>query len=83
MPSPFFFFFYAATEDKYNLASGEVESDKNDFILDKIIPVRYLQEFLSILSTEVGYIAISPIQVLSLATSLIPFFEHDDANRRF
>ena len=74
-------FLDATTEDKYNLASGDVEIDKNGFIRNKIIPVRYRQEFISVLATEVDYIAISPIQVLSLATSLIPFLEHDDANR--
>jgi DNA-directed RNA polymerase subunit beta len=39
------------------------------------------QEFLTTNSTEVDYIAVSPIQVISAATSLIPFLEHDDANR--
>ena len=71
----------ATAEDKYRLAAGDVEIDINGVIQDKTIPVRYRQDLVSILSTEVNYIAVSPIQVVSLATSLIPFLEHDDANR--
>jgi DNA-directed RNA polymerase subunit beta len=71
----------ATAEDKYHLAAGDVEIDLNGVIQDKTIPVRYRQDLVSILSTEVDYIAVSPIQVVSLATSLIPFLEHDDANR--
>ena len=71
----------ATTEDKYHLAAGDVEIDLNGFIKDKTIPVRYRQDLVSIPSKEVDYMAVSPIQVVSLATSLIPFLEHDDANR--
>jgi DNA-directed RNA polymerase subunit beta len=44
-----------------------------------VIPVRYKQDFINVTPSEI--IAISPIQVVSVAASLIPFFEHDDANR--
>ena len=71
----------ATTEDKYRLAAGDVEISSNGIISNKNIPVRYRQDLVNVLSTEVDYIAVSPIQVVSLATSLIPFLEHDDANR--
>ena len=43
--------------------------------------VRYQQDFINVSPAEVDFIAISTIQVVSVAASLIPFFEHDDANR--
>jgi DNA-directed RNA polymerase subunit beta len=71
----------AINEDKFHLAAGDVEIDKNDFIKSPTVPVRYRKELITVSSNNVDYIAISPIQVVSLATSLIPFLEHDDANR--
>jgi DNA-directed RNA polymerase subunit beta len=46
-----------------------------------LIPVRYKQDFINVTPSEVDFISISPVQVVSVAASLIPFFEHDDANR--
>ena len=71
----------ATAEDKYRLAAGDLEIQSDGFIQSNIIPVRYRQTLINVPSTEVDYIAVSPIQVVSLATSLIPFLEHDDANR--
>jgi DNA-directed RNA polymerase subunit beta len=71
----------ATTEDNYNLAAGDLELDYNGFIKNNMVPVRNRQNLVSVASTEVDYIAISPIQVVSLAAALIPFLEHDDANR--
>ncbi len=71
----------ATAEDKYCLASGDLSLSPDGFIQSHNVPVRYRQELVSVVSTEVDYIAVSPIQVVSLATSLIPFLEHDDANR--
>jgi|TARA_B100001250_G_scaffold268390_1_gene231536 DNA-directed RNA polymerase subunit beta len=71
----------ANTEDRYRLAAGDVEIASNGIILNKDVPVRYSKDLVNVRSSEVDYIAVSPIQVVSLATSLIPFLEHDDANR--
>ena len=71
----------ATTEDKYRLAAGDLEIGDNGLIQSQSVPVRYRQELVQVPSTEVDYIAVSPIQVVSLATALIPFLEHDDANR--
>ena len=71
----------ATAEDKYHLAAGDLKITPNGNIKSKVVPVRYRQDLVSVLSSEVDYIAISPIQVVSLATALIPFLEHDDANR--
>jgi DNA-directed RNA polymerase subunit beta len=71
----------ATEEDGYRLAAGDLEIDETGFIKNKNVAVRYHQDLVSIDSTSVDYIAVSPVQVVSLATALIPFLEHDDANR--
>ena len=71
----------ATSEDKYRLAAGDLEIREDGFIKNNTVPVRYRQGLFSVPAGEVDYIAVSPIQVVSLATSLIPFLEHDDANR--
>ena len=71
----------ATEEDKYRLAEGDLELNEDGFIQNQTVPVRYNKDLVSVTSNEVDFIAISPIQVVSLATALIPFLEHDDANR--
>ena len=71
----------AINEDKFHLAPGDLAMDSDGFLQSKFIPVRYKQEFITVPLEKVDYIAVSPIQVVSLATSMIPFLEHDDANR--
>ena len=71
----------ATSEDRFHLAAGDVELDKDGFIKSPIVPVRYQRNLITVSASSVDYIAISSIQVVSLATSLIPFLEHDDANR--
>jgi len=71
----------ASSEENCNLAAGDLEIGSNGFIKSQIVPVRYRQNLLNVRSKDVDYIAVSPIQVVSLATALIPFLEHDDANR--
>lgn len=71
----------AGAESKFYLAAGDLEVDANQYIKNHLVPVRYGNELVTIASTNVDYIAISPLQVISLATALIPFLEHNDANR--
>nr|YP_010925568.1 plastid-encoded DNA-directed RNA polymerase beta subunit [Neoporphyra dentata]WKD83800.1 plastid-encoded DNA-directed RNA polymerase beta subunit [Neoporphyra dentata] len=71
----------ADEEDDFRVAPGDVKVNSHNYIEGDIIPVRYRQEFITTTPSQVDYIAISPIQVISAATSLIPFLEHDDANR--
>ena len=49
--------------------------------VQKLYPTRYKQEFLTVEKNRIQFFSVSPIQMISLATSLIPFLEHDDANR--
>jgi len=71
----------ADQEDEFRIAPGDTPIDKEKKIKNEIVPVRYRQEFTTTRKDLVDYVAVSPIQVISIATSLIPFLEHDDANR--
>ena len=71
----------ADREDELRVAPADIIVDYNNVIKDLVVPIRYRQEFTNSLSSQIDYIAVSPIQVISAATSLIPFLEHNDANR--
>ena len=71
----------ADEEDDLRVAPGDIPSDENGYITGEVIPIRYRQEFSKCTPEEVDYVAVSPMQIVSVATSLIPFLEHDDANR--
>ena len=71
----------ADIEDLYRIAPADISTNKENYLIKNLIPVRYQQEIISVTPSEVDFIAISPVQIVSVAASLIPFFEHDDANR--
>ncbi len=71
----------ADLEDECRVAPGDVATDKSGNIIADLIPVRYRQDFEKVPPHQVDYVQLSPVQVISVATSLIPFLEHDDANR--
>jgi DNA-directed RNA polymerase subunit beta len=71
----------ADIEDFYKIAPADIATNKENYLIKNVIPVRYKQDFINVTPSEVDFIAISPIQIVSVAASLIPFFEHDDANR--
>ena len=71
----------AIEESQYQIAQANVTLDKKGAMVDDLIPCRHQNE--SILSTadKIDYMDVSPKQIVSVAASLIPFLEHDDANR--
>ncbi|WP_245587431.1 DNA-directed RNA polymerase subunit beta [Cylindrospermum stagnale] len=71
----------ADEEDDLRVAPGDVPVDDNGYIIGPQVPVRYRQEFSTTTPEQVDYVAVSPVQIVSVATSMIPFLEHDDANR--
>ncbi|WP_287278349.1 MULTISPECIES: DNA-directed RNA polymerase subunit beta [unclassified Okeania] len=71
----------ADAEDDSRVAPGDIMTDAEGNILGEVVPVRYRQDFTTTSPQQVDYVAVSPVQVVSVATSLIPFLEHDDANR--
>jgi DNA-directed RNA polymerase subunit beta len=74
-------FLSAIDEAEYVIAqASSVIDDKGRFVED-LIDVRFQNEFTKMPSENVNYMDVSPKQVVSVAASLIPFLEHDDANR--
>ena len=71
----------ADLEDECRVAPGDVATDSDGKITAELVPVRYRQDFETVPPNQVDYVQLSPVQVISVATSLIPFLEHDDANR--
>ena len=71
----------ADEEDDLRVAPGDIRTDASGNIQGDSVPVRYRQEFTTTTPMQVDYVAVSPVQIVSVATSLIPFLEHDDANR--
>ncbi|MBW4591435.1 MAG: DNA-directed RNA polymerase subunit beta [Brasilonema angustatum HA4187-MV1] len=71
----------ADEEDDLRVAAGDLPVDENAEIIGPQVTVRYRQEFSTTTPEQVDYVAISPVQIVSVATSMIPFLEHDDANR--
>nr|YP_010197589.1 RNA polymerase subunit beta [Gracilaria flabelliformis subsp. simplex]UAD86005.1 RNA polymerase subunit beta [Gracilaria flabelliformis subsp. simplex] len=75
------YYITADQEDYLRIAPADIILDVDNIIKDNVIAVRYKQEFITANINQVDYMAVSPIQFISAATSLIPFLEHDDANR--
>jgi DNA-directed RNA polymerase subunit beta len=71
----------ADVEDLYKIAPADISTNDQNYLIRNLIPVRYKQDFITVIPSEVDFISISTVQVVSVAASLIPFFEHDDANR--
>ncbi len=71
----------ADEDENFRVAPADVQLNPDNTFKDEYVPIRYRSEFTMGESKKVDYIGVSPIQVISVATSLIPFIEHDDANR--
>ncbi|MFM7389600.1 MAG: DNA-directed RNA polymerase subunit beta [Vampirovibrionales bacterium] len=72
----------ADEEDRYYIAPGDAPRDEvTGNFKGQNVPVRYRNDFTFTRPENVDYVGCSPIQIISVGTSLIPFIEHDDANR--
>ena len=71
----------ALEEEKYKIAHASIEYDKDGNILDDMVEVRIKGKPGVISKDEVDYIDVATNQAFSIATSMIPFLNHDDANR--
>jgi DNA-directed RNA polymerase subunit beta len=78
---PFSFYLSAWEEDKWVIAQANAEIDENGMIVTELVNARKAGNFVLVSRTEVDYIDVSPKQLVSVAASLVPFLEHDDANR--
>jgi DNA-directed RNA polymerase subunit beta len=71
----------AIVESDYIIAQASVPLDDDGNIIDDLVDVRHQGEFTKSPKSSVNFMDVSPQQVVSVAASLIPFLEHDDANR--
>ena len=71
----------AGEENEYYISQATVNVNDNMEITDETVAGRYRGENVIIPASQVDYIDVSPQQVVSITTSLIPFLEHDDATR--
>ena len=71
----------AIEEGKYVIAQANAPLDKTGKFLDELVSCRENGEFVLMSPERVQYMDIAPSQIVSVAASLIPFLEHDDANR--
>jgi DNA-directed RNA polymerase subunit beta len=78
---PFSFYLSAWEEDRHVIAQANVELDDKGRIVGDLVNARKAGNFVLVSRDEVDYIDVSPKQLVSVAASLVPFLEHDDANR--
>jgi len=71
----------AIVEGEYVIAQANAELDSKGRFTEEFIPCRHMGEFSLKEPSEVNYMDVSPKQIVSVAASLVPFLEHDDANR--
>ncbi len=78
---PFSFYLSAWEEDKHTIAQANIEFNDEGEITEDLVNARRQGNFVLVNRTDVDYIDVSPKQLVSVAASLVPFLEHDDANR--
>ncbi|MBU2872033.1 DNA-directed RNA polymerase subunit beta [Colwellia sp. E2M01] len=71
----------AIEEGNFVIAQANAERDADNKLIQDLVNCRHKNEFTLKVSAEVQYMDVSPQQIISVAASLIPFLEHDDANR--
>ncbi|MDH5395209.1 MAG: DNA-directed RNA polymerase subunit beta, partial [Gammaproteobacteria bacterium] len=71
----------AINESDYVIAQANANVDSKNKLTDDMVPCRHKNEFTISSPEEVNYMDVSPKQIVSVAAALIPFLEHDDANR--
>ncbi|KAF1689306.1 DNA-directed RNA polymerase subunit beta [Pseudoxanthomonas taiwanensis] len=71
----------AIEENDYVIAQVDAAHDKDGYLTDAFVPCRYQGESLLKPASEIHYMDVSPMQTVSVAAALVPFLEHDDANR--
>ena len=71
----------ADEEEEYVVGQANAQMDEQGYFLDERVHARYRGNILIVPVEKIDYMDVSPKQVFSVATSLIPFLEHDDANR--
>jgi DNA-directed RNA polymerase subunit beta len=78
---PFSFYLSAWEEDRHTIAQANIELSADGNIVEDLVNARKAGNFVLVPKGEVDYVDVSPKQLVSVAASLVPFLEHDDANR--
>ncbi|HEX2799827.1 MAG TPA: DNA-directed RNA polymerase subunit beta, partial [Thermoanaerobaculia bacterium] len=78
---PYCFYLSAWEEDKYTIAQANARLDHAGNLMDERVEARKIGDSILAKREEIDYVDVSPKQLVSVAASLIPFLEHDDANR--
>ncbi|MGB9004258.1 MAG: DNA-directed RNA polymerase subunit beta [Candidatus Aminicenantales bacterium] len=78
---PYCFYLTAWEEEKHNIAQANARVDEKGVFLSDLISARQMGNFKILPKHQIDYIDVSPKQLVSLSAALIPFLEHDDANR--
>jgi len=71
----------ADIEDQYIVAQANAKLDKEGYFVEDRVPCRHKGNFPLVQPSKIDYMDVSPKQLVSIAAGLIPFLEHDDANR--
>ncbi len=71
----------AIEEGQFVIAQANSDLDNKNGFVDELVSVRHQNEFTLLPREEIDFMDVSPKQIVSVAASLIPFLEHDDANR--
>ncbi len=71
----------ADDEDHFTIAQADVSMDDKGTMVESMVKARYRAEYPVVAPNEISYLDVSPDQIVSVAACLIPFLEHDDANR--
>src|SRR5262249_11773734 len=71
----------ADEEDRYIIAQANVHVNEGGTLTDELVSARHGERFLTVRAEQVDFMDVSPKQTMSVAGALIPFLEHDDANR--
>jgi len=74
-------FLSAIEEGEFAIAQANAKIDAKGALSDDLVSCRYQSEFTLMPGAQINYMDVSPKQIVSVAASLIPFLEHDDANR--
>jgi DNA-directed RNA polymerase subunit beta len=79
--APYCFYLTAWEEEKFVIAQANAPVDENERFINEYVSARKAGNFRDVSREQVEYIDVSPKQLVSLSAALIPFLEHDDANR--
>ncbi len=74
-------YFDADEESDFYITHADIAIDDKGYITEQIIPARYNGEYLEVEPSKIQYIDVIPRQVIGTSASLIPFIDHDEANR--